>query len=558
MQLQTKFRVLIPTLICLFAYALPGKTMARGGWRVLAAEAGQVRVDGDLREWPREAFESRAQRLRIAFGADIDGLLIAVAVRDEALVVGKRNSSEAHDAVVVDLMLPRAGRVQKPIRLWLHPGRPGEVPARVRSPGHSRLAGQVKLIDGPNSKGGYVLEAHIPWQDLPGAENRHLAQVAVALHDVDREGARPKPPPPQANELRDLLVAGNQAPGLAQLLAEHDLQASRKWLSELTDVCGDTRLEQVLVIGNVIVVRSADVGLKFFILPVTSAGQVRGAGLDLDSKHSWPALVVTLARPGAAELAVRYQWDGDRFVVGQTILRDEEPKSVRAAARPQKVVKVAPVARVAPVSQTPSVPELLAAFRRQRGYGSELRVRFELQENIAEDARPETIMMLGRDLFVAGPGFRQGRGFFFATLPVQASDSVRSIEVADVTGDGRGNLLIRSVQQIGEPGGVVRELLHVYGFFGGSFTRHLVAEVGRRAVAKPWATGQITNRIRILRGPGVGLCIEPGIMEGWTAATYPFAGQSPAGQAPLLLPFRDKTVCYRLDGSLLAPQAANK
>ena len=116
-----------------------------------------------------------------------------------------------------------------------------------------------------------------------------------------------------------------------------------------------------------------------------------------------------------------------------------------------------------------------------------------------------------------------------------------------MTGDGRRDIFVRVIEHIGD---VTRHVLHGYSFDGGSFVPILSVEVYR-------ALGDqvIANRVKVeRRGKHYGLRIEPGVIRGWDADSYPFANSPVDTCDPLLLPFRDSAVRYRYNGDQLVSE----
>ena len=53
------------------------------------------------------------------------------------------------------------------------------------------------------------------------------------------------------------------------------------------------------------------------------------------------------------------------------------------------------------------------------------------------DARPERVVLLGRDVVVFGPGYKNGTGYAALSLSQFASDDdVKELSARDLTGDG--------------------------------------------------------------------------------------------------------------------------
>ncbi len=204
----------------------------------------------------------------------------------------------------------------------------------------------------------------------------------------------------------------------------------------------------------------------------------------------------------------------------------------------------------------PDVPALLRLYRQQAGLGPETPPNFAEVGDVADDPTPEQVHVYGRTLVVVGPAFLGGRNYYQLGLPLQEGDAVLSLRLVDLTGDGKGEAVLRvrrgATSQIrGETVPSQREMLLVYRF-GAQRGRLFAAEVGRRVGAQ-----SITNTVRL---PGEGappgsIVIDGGSALGWTAETYPFRDLPPQGHFGLILPWQPpRTVTYRWSGTAFAPQ----
>jgi hypothetical protein len=201
----------------------------------------------------------------------------------------------------------------------------------------------------------------------------------------------------------------------------------------------------------------------------------------------------------------------------------------------------APAAEVPP--QAPSEDELLAAFQRQRGIPAGTRPRPRLRANLVGGSEPETLAVFGRQLVAFGPNIRGGASWLFYELPAASDADVLSVEVADVTSDGRAEVLVRVRQTFGD---VQREVLLVHQLTDSGFPRLLQVEVARQLGSQ-----RIQNQVRTAGGR---LEIQPGRATGWTQETYRFARDPNDDAGPLLLPWADPPQRYRLRGGRLQAQ----
>jgi len=271
-------------------------------------------------------------------------------------------------------------------------------------------------------------------------------------------------------------------------------------------------------------------------IEVTSSG---GEGLDADNFHEAPAVgVEAMLLPWGPLIGRTWQYrDGSFAVVDERPNPNPQPARPPVAARPEPEPE--PEA-----PRGPSVQELLDAFRRSAGLPRGARPRMSRVANVAEGPQREQVMVFGGSLVVLGPGFRRGTGWFHFGLPVAAEGDVLSLETADLTGDGREELLIRIRRQAGD---VTREVLLVHQFRPTGFPRLASIELMREQ-----ADHRVENRLRVVgRGRARALEVTPSSARGWNATSWPFAEGAGDGIDPVLLPWRDRAVRYRYEGGRL-------
>lgn len=269
----------------------------------------------------------------------------------------------------------------------------------------------------------------------------------------------------------------------------------------------------------------------------------RAEGLTADGFREAPATdAEPILLPWGEHASRTYRWDGTRFApTGDTPNRQaarERPPPPPERARPAPTVRE-------PLPSAPSVDDLIALARRQHGVPARARPRVERRVNLAADRTPEHLVVFGRTLIVAGPGFRDGTGYFAWQIPLPADEDLLELRTDDLTGDGRAEVIMRIRQVIGE---VTREVLLVHRFTPQGFPRALALEVARSQ-----GEDSVHNEITVLPRGG-GLRVAPGRARGWSQATWPYAdGGGEDGFTPLLLPWRDRAVTYRFrDGAFRA------
>lgn len=270
-----------------------------------------------------------------------------------------------------------------------------------------------------------------------------------------------------------------------------------------------------------------------------SAGRSRG--LTATNFQEAPATdAEPILLPWADVIGRSYRWNGRSFA------RVAE----RANPRPQPEEAPATTAEAAVAPAAPAPPtsrELIAAVRRERHVPRRTRPRFQRQVNVAEDGQAETLLTLGKALVVVGPGFRGGSGYFHYELPLANPQDLIRLETADLTGDGRAEILLTVRQVVGD---VNRELLLVHRFTRAGFPRILAVEVAREQGAN-----SLRNQVRITgRGRQRALQIRAGRARGWSAENYPFRDEAQNGIQPPLLPWAGRDVRYRFAGERLVPR----
>jgi len=248
--------------------------------------------------------------------------------------------------------------------------------------------------------------------------------------------------------------------------------------------------------------------------------------------------------PWGPVLQRTYRWDGERFA---TVRERANPNPWDPAAEQRERERERQRERErdeTPAQSAPGIDDLLAAVRRERRIPPSVRPRFRADVNLAEDGAPERLVVLGDALVVVGTRFRRGQGYFHFEIPVAAHADLLDVSTADLTGDGRHEVLIRARQALGD---VQRELLMVHRFTrGGGFPRILSVEVARQQ-----QDHRVENEVRTRGGR---LEIRPGRARGWSAETWPWSATADTDVAPLLLPWRDRPVRYRFADDRLLPR----
>jgi hypothetical protein len=352
--------------------------------------------------------------------------------------------------------------------------------------------------------------------------------------------------PTDVHEARMLDLTGDGKPELIlRLHSRNDLDERDTW--QVFDLLGaaphatfavETRVttrsgsvDAVLTVGAAAAGKAAPISVR--------VGEVRG--LSADNFTEVPtANQVPIPVPWGPWLERVYAWDGQQFAVQRERAGVAQPATKPAPLRPA-------VASVPAANAAPSAAALIAAYRSERGVPPGTLPRFEQRVNLAGDARPEALVLFGKECVVVGEGFRAGSSFFYFGLPVHDGPDVLSVYTGDLTGDGRHELFARIRQVIGA---VTREILYVYTFVGEQLEPLLAVEVSRSQGSQ-----SIANQVSLApRAGGRALQITPGVARGWSEADYPFSSESRDGVAPLLLPWKDRPLRYEYDGQQLLPR----
>jgi hypothetical protein len=270
---------------------------------------------------------------------------------------------------------------------------------------------------------------------------------------------------------------------------------------------------------------------------VTAAGTAHG--LDASTLRESPSTdAQPMLLPWGPVAERTFRWNGHEFA--QVSERANSHYVDPATATPT-TTSTTTTATATPAA--PSMDDVLSAYRREAGIGARVRPSYDITGNLAGDPTPERALVFGRELVVVGPAFRDGTGWFRYQLPCEAADLL-DFSIADLTGEGRSELLFRIRQNIGD---VRREVLVVDMFTPTDFPTVLMREVARQR-----ESSRIENQIVTTGGH---LEIRPGTATGWSASTWPFGDAAPTdGVEPPLLPWRDHAITFRFDHGHLVPR----
>jgi hypothetical protein len=268
----------------------------------------------------------------------------------------------------------------------------------------------------------------------------------------------------------------------------------------------------------------------------------RAEGLTSEDWRERPAAdVEPILLPWGEHRARTFRWNG-RAVgrVSEVANPDYRPQPPAVPDAPTTPRRPEPPP---PPPAPPGTDALVAAFRRDLSVAPSVRARFDQSADVAEDARPERLLVLGRMLVVVGAGFRGGSEYFYVDLGVPAED-VLDLRAEDIDGDGRAEVLVRVRQTLGD---VRRELVRVHAMNDRGFVR-----LGTLEVARERDEGRVEALLRIVgQGRARRLEVAPGTARGWSEATYPFSREPSPGVHPLVLPWDRRPLRLRRDGEAL-------
>lgn len=134
--------------------------------------------------------------------------------------------------------------------------------------------------------------------------------------------------------------------------------------------------------------------------------------------------------------------------------------------------------------------------------------------NVAGGPELERVAIYGHFLSIVGPGYRDGKQFYFNELPVAGADSIRRLELKDFDGDGRSEIVIEKRLGSAAEHRDVLEVLKV-GKDG------VPLQVFAHEVAIKTKEGHIQNQVTISgTGPSASIEVAQGKARGFDPATY--------------------------------------
>ena len=151
------------------------------------------------------------------------------------------------------------------------------------------------------------------------------------------------------------------------------------------------------------------------------------------------------------------------------------------------------------------------------------------------------VVLMGKDIVVFGPGFKNGTAYAFITLSQFAdAGDVKELTARDLTGDGAADLIVRGVRHVAASGqGTIdMDVMFIYQLKSEVLTRVFSIETGREQAGGKRIQG-LVQFIPSADGKHFEIDVRPGRATGWTEKTYPWAQDQPGTGAlePVLLPW---------------------
>ncbi len=267
--------------------------------------------------------------------------------------------------------------------------------------------------------------------------------------------------------------------------------------------------------------------------------------------------------PWGAVKSQVFRFDGAKFAKVKEVAQQPAPGGPGAPAPKETYAKTLAQAR-AEEPATPTVSkgrdlstDVFALYKRDHNVTGDAAPRIDLQVNAGgDDARPERVVLVGRDLVVFGPGFKGGTGYASLTLSQFSRDEdVKDVSARDLTGDGAADLVVRGVRHVTAAGSrdpVESDAIFVYQVDSDSITRVFAIETSREQHGK-----RVQGLVQFVPADDhktFEIDARPGIARGWTKRTYPWSQEQPGGALePLLLPWGGVTnLRYAWDGAKFA------
>lgn len=272
------------------------------------------------------------------------------------------------------------------------------------------------------------------------------------------------------------------------------------------------------------------------------------AGWDATSYRE-PALADTeaLLLPWGPVKSRTYKLEGAKFTKDREVAQaGQKPDAPRAPELPRDV----PTPEVGKGGDVAG--RVYEAYLADQHVAAGTRAKVDLKVQVHGDARPERVVVVGRDLVVLGPGYKGGTQYAFARLTDFATpEDIGEVTARDITGDGLAEIVVRGKVKLSP--GADSEVMLIYSAAGDRIQRLLAVETAREVQG---------NRVQGLvqfvpsKTKGFEIDVRPGTARGLTEKNCPFQeGEVTAQGVPVLLPW-GKTKSLRMvwNGTTFAKQ----
>jgi len=265
------------------------------------------------------------------------------------------------------------------------------------------------------------------------------------------------------------------------------------------------------------------------------------AGWD-QATYREPSLAETepLLLPWGPVKSRTFRFDGAKFTKAS-----EVAQAGQKPADPPKVAS-APLPRDVPTPEVSKGGDMSARVYDQyladQHVAAGTRPKADLKVQVHGDARPERVVVMGRDLVVLGPGYKGGSQYAYARLSDFATpEDITEVTARDITGDGLAEIVVRGKVKLSPT--VDSEVLLVYSASGDRVTRLLAVETARESQGS-----RIQGLVQFVpsKTRGFEIDVRPGTSRGFTEKNCPFSETEATGQSvPVLLPW-GKTKSLRM------------
>lgn len=184
--------------------------------------------------------------------------------------------------------------------------------------------------------------------------------------------------------------------------------------------------------------------------------------------------------------------------------------------------------------------QVLEAYMKDANVPAGAKPKFDIEVNVDGDAKPERVVVFGRDIVVLGPGFKNGTGYARLSLTQFADEKdITELTARDLNGNGAAEIIVRGQRHVKAPTGETIDIdgLFVYSAKGGNLTRVFAIETGREMGQK--RVQGLVQFIPAKGGKGFDIDVRPGTAKGWSKENYPWPQDKPGSGPiePLLLPW---------------------